>query len=103
MTELRSLGIDVMLIVRGRRRLQRHASDNLKPVPFESEDFLWIVRDQTHLAHTEIGEDLRADAVIALVDRQPERKICLDRVGAAVLQLVGTQLISEADAAALLA
>ena len=50
----------------------------------------------------EIGEDLRADAVVAHVGSEAELEIGVDGVEAAVLQLVGAQLVEQPDAAALL-
>ena len=55
------------------------------------------------LADAEIDEDLRADAVVAGVGREAEVHVGLDGVHAGVLQLVGADLVHEADAAPLLA
>ena len=92
-----------MLVMRRGRRLHRDASYDFKTVPFEPEDLLGIVRDQAHLAHAEVGQDLRADAVVAFVDRQAQREVRLDRIGAAILQLVRAQFIGKPDTASLLA
>ena len=79
--------------------LHRDAADDLDAVAFETEDLRRIVGDQPHLFDAEIGENLRTDAVVALIDRQPEREIRLDGIGAVILQLVRAQLVSKADAA----
>ena len=50
----------------------------------------------------EVDEDLRADAVVAQVDRQAELEVRVDGVEALVLQVVGAQLVQQADPAALL-
>ena len=50
----------------------------------------------------EVDEDLRADAVVAQVDRQAELEVGVDGVHALVLQVVGLELVQQADAAALL-
>ena len=50
----------------------------------------------------EVDEDLRADAVVAQVDRQAELEVGVDGVEPAVLQLVGVELVEQADPAALL-
>ena len=55
------------------------------------------------LAHAQVGEDLRADAVVAQVGGEAELQVRLDGVEPAVLQRVGAQLVREPDAAALLA
>ena len=53
--------------------------------------------------HAEVGEDLRAVAVVAGVGRQPELEVGVDRVAAVVLQRVGAQLVQQPDPAALVA
>ena len=51
----------------------------------------------------QLGQDLRADPVVALVGLEAQGLVGLDRVLALVLELVGHDLVDEADAAALLA
>ena len=46
-----------------------------------------------------MAEDLRADAVVALVGLEAQPLVGLDGVEALVLQRVGAQLVGEADAA----
>src|SRR5579862_89196 len=91
-----------MLVVRRRRRLQWNAAHDLEPVTFEPEYFLGVVRDQAHLAYAEIVENLRSDAVVALIDRQSKREIRFDGVRPAILKLVRAQLVSQPNAAAFL-
>ena len=50
----------------------------------------------------EVDQDLRADAVVAQVGRQAELEVGVDGVVALLLQLVGPELVQQADAAALL-
>ena len=50
----------------------------------------------------EVAEDLGADAVVALVGPEAELLVRLDRVVALLLELVGPQLVEQADAAPLL-
>src|SRR5262249_13440928 len=52
--------------------------------------------------HAEIAQDLAADAVVAHVGLEAELLVRGDRVEALLLQLVSSQLVEEADAAALL-
>ncbi len=47
--------------------------------------------------HPEIGQDLGADAVVAEVGREAERLVGLDGVLALILQLVGADLVVQAD------
>ena len=49
----------------------------------------------------EVDEDLRPDAVVAGVRREPELHVRLDGVAALLLELVGPQLVREPDRAAL--
>ncbi len=60
-----------------------------------------VVREQPELAHTEVGQDLRPDAVLAGVHRQPQLEVGVDRVEPLVLQPVGAQLVADSDAPAL--
>ena len=50
----------------------------------------------------EVAQDLGADAVVALVGLEAEPLVGFDRVEPGVLQLVGANLVGQADAAALL-
>ena len=62
-----------------------------------------IVRHETHGGHAEVDQHLGADAVLAAVDRQALLQVGVDGVVALLLQLVGADLVAEADAAALVA
>ena len=53
--------------------------------------------------HAEVDQDLRTGAVVAGVGRQTEVEVGVDGVGAEVLQLVGLQLVQQADPPALVA
>ena len=79
-----------------------HALDDLEPVAVDRDVLGRVVRHQAHLAHAEVAQDLAADAVVADVGREAELLVGRDGVVALVLQLVGLQLVDEADAAALL-
>ena len=54
------------------------------------------------LRQPEVDEDLGADAVVAQVGGQAELEVGVDGVEALLLELVGAQLVEQADAAALL-
>ena len=54
------------------------------------------------LRQAEVAEDLGADPVVAQVGRQAELDVGLDRVEAVLLELVGAQLVEQADPAPLL-
>src|SRR5215469_3354403 len=72
---------------------KRHATEQLQAVAFEAGDLARIVRDDPHLSDAQIVEDLRSDAVLAFVGRQPELEVRLDGVCTAILQLVCAQLV----------
>ena len=63
---------------------------------------LRVVREDADRRQPEVGEDLDADPVLARVGGEAELEVRLDRVEALLLQLVGLQLVQQADAAALL-
>ena len=73
------------------------------PWPGKPGDLLRIVGQDADAGESEVDEDLRADAVVAQVRRQPEPQVRLDRVEPLLLQLVGAQLVEQPDAAPLLA
>ena len=54
-------------------------------------------------ADAEVGQDLRPRPVVAGIGGEPELEVGLHRVGAGVLQLVGAQLVQQADPPALVA
>jgi hypothetical protein len=101
-SHLVALCVHVRQVVFGRLDRDRNALDDLQPETLEAGDLLGVVRQQSHLVNPEVGENLRTDAVIALIGREPEQHVGFDRIGAAVLQCIGAQLVGEADAAAFL-
>jgi hypothetical protein len=100
--ELLSLHLQVSGVVRVQVGDERYAAHHLQAVAFQPRDLAGVVRDDLHLAHAEVVKDLRADPVVALVDRETKLQIRLDRIGAAILQLVRAQFVGEADAATFL-
>src|SRR5260221_415899 len=86
----------------GGRDLDGQAAHDLEAVAFEADELPRVVGEQTDLLHPELDQDLRADAVVALVGLEAERLVGLDRVLALVLELIGHQLVDETDAAPLL-
>ena len=70
-----------------------------QPVALEADDLARIVRDRADRLEAEVEQDLRADAVVAEIGLEAELLVRLDGVGARVLQLVGRELVEQADAA----
>src|SRR5688500_16612660 len=100
--ELLTLRAQVVPAAVGGRDLERHALGDLEAVSGESGVLAGVVGEQAQPAHSEVAEDGGADPVLALVGAEAEPLVGLDRVVPALLQLVGAQLVDEADAAPLL-
>src|SRR5690242_14500250 len=97
------LGAEVGDVLRRDRGPAGDAPDELELRPDEAGVLVRVVRDQADPADAELGEHGGADAEVAAVDGQAELEVRVDRVPAAVLQLVRPQLVAEPDAAALVA
>ena len=67
--------------------------DDLEPVPLETAPLGRVVGHQAHGGDPEIHQDLRADTVLAAVDRQTQLDVGVHRVQTAVLQLVCLELV----------
>src|SRR5579872_574924 len=100
--ELVALGLQIRSVELIAIHDQRDASSHLQPVSLKSHDLARIVRDDLHLSNAEIVEDLRTDAIVALVDGQAKPFVGFSRVGALVLQFVRAELVGEPDTAAFL-
>ena len=77
--------------------------DDLEVVGFEADDLAGVVREEADFVDAEIGEDLGSEAVVAEVHGETKAFIGFDGVEALLLQFVGADFGSEADAAAFLA
>src|SRR5262249_37725792 len=100
--ELVALRREVAGVLRLRRRLDRDLLDDLNAEPLDPDDLLRVVREDPDGREAEVGEDLVADPVIPHVGCEAELEVRLDRVEPVLLQLVGLQLVEEADAPSLL-
>src|SRR5262249_35806455 len=101
--ELLLLGAEILEILLVRLDLERHALDDLQTVALDAGALAGVVRDDAHLAHAEVAQDLRADAVVAEIRREAEPLVGLDRVETLlILQPVGLDLVLQPDAAAFL-
>ena len=72
------------------------------PTLLQRLDLFRIVGHQPHRPHARKVEDRRRHLVAAQIRLEPQLLVGLHRVGALILQLVGAQLVQQADAAALL-
>ena len=97
-----ALGAQVGLVVGVGGGLDRHLLGDREPVALEADDLFRVVGEDADAGQAEVAEDLGADPVVAQVGGQAELEVGLDRVGALLLQLVGAQLVEQADPAPLL-
>ena len=68
----------------------------------EAGDLLGIVGHQPHRLESQAAQHLRRRQIDPLIGVEAQLEIGLQRIGAAVLQAIGPELVDEADAAALL-
>ena len=102
--ELFLLGPQIVQIVGVRLDLEGYAFDDLDTVATDARPLARVVRQDPDLRHAKIGEDLGAHAVVAQIGSEAEPVIRFDRVEAfLVLELVGLDLVLEADPATFLA
>ncbi len=97
------LGAQVASIVRIGRDDQRQARGDADAERLEAGDLARVVGHQLDRLHAERVQHVGGDAVVALVVAEAQGLVGLDGVEAVVLQLVGADLVGQADAAALLA
>lgn len=81
----------------------RELLDNLDVIGLEADDLAGVVGKETDFVDAEISEDLGAEAVVAKVHGEPEAFVGLHGVEALLLEFVGANFWSKADAATLLA
>src|SRR5579884_40907 len=99
---LLSFRLEIFAVIRIGRNAQRDPLDDLQPVAFQSRDLHGVVGHKPDLLETQIDHDLRADAIIPQIGLKAEHLVGLHGIGALLLQLIGAQLIDQADAAPLL-
>src|SRR2546425_908741 len=100
--ELVALCAEVFPVGLRRRDLDGYALGDVKTVSLETDDLLRIVGQELQVLDPEIHEDLGADAVVAKVSMEAQRRVGFDRVLALVLKLVGAHLVEKPDPAPLL-
>src|SRR5690242_7001115 len=74
----------------------RNAVVDAQPIALQANQLARIVRDRSDRANPEIEEDLRPDAIVAKIGLEAELLVRLDRIGAAILQLVRLELVEQA-------
>lgn len=74
-----------------------HSLDDLNARPLDRLDFLWIIREQPYFRQIEKSQNLAGQRVAPKVHLKAELLIGFDCIGAAILQLISSQLIEETD------
>ena len=100
MAELLGFRLQISLVVPVPANPERDPLDHIDAEFAELIDLLGIVREQAHARYLQVVEDLGVDAVVALIGLVAHLEVRLDRVETAVLELVGGQLLDQADPAA---
>ena len=101
--ELLTFRAEVALVLGRRVDLERYLLDDRQSVAVEARQLLRVVREDANRRQPEVGEDLVADPPLPRVGRESEREVRLDGVEPVRLQLVGPELVQEADSAPFLA
>ena len=83
--------------------VERDAVDDVETEALEAAVLDRVVGHEAHGGDAEVDEDLGTDAVLAVVDGQAELQVGVDGVVALLLEVVGPQLVGQADAATLVA
>src|SRR6202012_5429012 len=103
MTHPVTLGHQIPDVLRIGAHRQRHPLDDMQPVAVQADSLGGVVGQQPHRADPEVDQDLGPGAVVACVGGQSELEVGVDGVVAGVLQLIGLQLVHQADAATFMA
>ena len=103
MPHLRHLYRQIAFVMRIRPCLNRDYFGHIEPHLSERINLCRIVGEQAQGAHSKMLEHRFANFVFASVCCEPQLLVCLNSIGAAVLQRIRLYLIEQTDAAALLA
>ena len=96
------LGFEVALVVLVGLDDDGDDFGHLKAVAFEARALDGVVGDEAHLGDMLVAQDLGADAVVAFVGLEAELEVGVDGVETLFLEVVGLELVHEADTATLL-
>ena len=97
--ELVALRVEIAPVLVVRLHLDRHLLDDLEAEALDPGRLLRVVRQDANRRQAEIGEDLVADPPVARIGGEAEGEVRLDGVEALLLELVGLQLVQQADPA----
>lgn len=82
--------------------LQRHRLDDLKPIGLETYTLDGIIGHEAHLPDTELTEDLCTYTIVSFVCLMTKVEVSIDGIETLLLELIGTDLLHEADATSFL-
>jgi hypothetical protein len=102
MTELFSLGLEILFRVRTRRDFAGHALNHLDPGALERFNLVWIVGEQAHFGDAQRLENLARQGEVPVIGLESQSLVGFDRVQTRVLQLIRLQLGHKSDATAFL-
>src|SRR5207248_5319659 len=97
--ELVLLGLEVAQRRLRRGNLERQPLGDRQAVALEADQLARVVGQQPHRADVQVLQDLDADAVVALIRLEAEALVRFDGIEPLLLQLVGADLVGQADAA----
>src|ERR1051326_5611121 len=80
MPKLRSLGLEVLRIVRIRLGADRHLLDHFQTVSLEPDNFLPVISQEPKLPHAEVEKNLRSESVVAEIGGIAKLRVCLHGV-----------------------
>src|SRR6266540_4099606 len=100
--ELLPLRCEVALVLLVWRDLDRNVLDDAEAEALDPRRLAGVVREDPDRRQAEVVQDLVSDPPLACIGGKAELEIRLDGVEAAFLELVGLQLVEQADAAAFL-
>src|SRR5260221_10107795 len=84
------------------RNFQRQPLGYREAVSLDADELARIITQKPHRPNPQLAQNLNADAVIPLIGLESEPFVGFDRVEPLVLQLVGANLVREADSPSLL-
>src|SRR5690606_23953123 len=91
------LGPKILGILRGGGSHDAHTVANAEPVPLQSHELAWIVRQHSYRTQADVQQDLRTDAVVSQVRLESQPFVRLHGIGPAVLKLVRLKLVQQPD------
>lgn len=103
MAKLAGLGGQVQLVVQVLAHLQRYPLGDPHTKALQGVDLARVIGHQANGADPQVVEHRLANRIVALIGGEPQALVGLDGIRAAILQLVGADLVQQTDTTAFLA